>query len=211
MNFYFEAVGVLDKLGAKKGSIKGVLASVPEKNRKRTAALVIETLKRETTCQCPLSFDLKPLILADKQVLSEVIDAAQLLKQERKINSRNLALVLVHDLLLAKGIQAGDGPIKQAVLRHRTRLNSEFQRVKIKRGAKSIAELARADDTRAGELTTSGSAGCDHRLGNSIHPAICACQPHVLDSGRSRGNFSGARIPRWGPVIILVSSSLHHD
>lgn len=47
MNFYFEAVNVLHKLDAKKGSIKGVLASVPEKNRKRTAALVIETLKCE--------------------------------------------------------------------------------------------------------------------------------------------------------------------
>lgn len=47
MNFYFEAVTVLDKLDAKKGSIKGVIASVPEKNRKRTAALVIETLKCE--------------------------------------------------------------------------------------------------------------------------------------------------------------------
>ncbi len=47
MNFYFEAVNVLDKLDAKKGSIKGVLASIPEKNRKRTAALVIETLKCE--------------------------------------------------------------------------------------------------------------------------------------------------------------------
>ncbi|TBU55314.1 S-adenosyl-L-methionine-dependent methyltransferase [Dichomitus squalens] len=133
MNFYFEAVSVLDKLDAKKGSIKGVLASVPEKNRKRTAALVIETLKY-------------------KQVLSEVIDAAQLLKQEKKINSRNLALVLVHDLLLAKGIQAGDGPIKQAVLRHRTRLNGEFQRVKIKRGATSTAELAQTDDARAASI-----------------------------------------------------------
>lgn len=91
--------------------------------------------------------------LADKQVLSDVIDAAQLLKQERKINSRNLALVLVHDLLLARGIQAGDGPIKQAVLRHRTRLQSEFTRLKIKRGAKSNAELAQTDDARAGELS----------------------------------------------------------
>ncbi|KAI1797292.1 S-adenosyl-L-methionine-dependent methyltransferase [Ganoderma leucocontextum] len=133
MNFYFEAVGVLDKLDAKKGSIKGVLASVPEKNRKRTAALVIETLKY-------------------KQVLNEVIDAAQLIKQEKKINSRNLALVLVHDLLLAKGIQAGDGPIKQAVLRHRTRLNGEFQRIKIKRGAKSTDELTQTDDTRAASI-----------------------------------------------------------
>lgn len=47
MNFYFEAAGVLDKLDAKQGSIKGVIANVPEKNRKRTAALVIETLKCE--------------------------------------------------------------------------------------------------------------------------------------------------------------------
>lgn len=47
MNFYFDAAGVLDKLDGKQGSIKGVIASVPEKNRKRTAALVIETLKCE--------------------------------------------------------------------------------------------------------------------------------------------------------------------
>lgn len=47
MNFYFEAAGVLDKLDAKQGSIKGVIATVSEKNRKRTAALVIETLKCE--------------------------------------------------------------------------------------------------------------------------------------------------------------------
>lgn len=45
MNFYFEAASVLDKLDAKQGSIKGVIAGLPEKNRKRTAALVIETLK----------------------------------------------------------------------------------------------------------------------------------------------------------------------
>ncbi|KAI0768128.1 S-adenosyl-L-methionine-dependent methyltransferase [Trametes elegans] len=133
MNFYFEAVNVLDKLDAKKGSIKGIIASVPDKNRKRTAALVIETLKY-------------------RQVLGEVIDSAQLLKQEKKITSRNLALVLVHDLLLAKGIQAGEGPIKQAVLRHRTRLQSEFTRLKIKRGVKSNAELAQTDDARAAAI-----------------------------------------------------------
>lgn len=87
---------------------------------------------------------------ADKPVLSDVLDAASLLKQEKKITSRNLALVLVHDLLLANGIQAGDGPIKQAMLRHKTRLNSELQRIKIKRGTKSTQELARTADVRAG-------------------------------------------------------------
>ncbi|CCL98803.1 uncharacterized protein FIBRA_00808 [Fibroporia radiculosa] len=130
MNFYFEAAKVLDKLDAKKGSIKSVIAAVNEKDRKRTAALVIETLKY-------------------KQVLVDVIDATKLLKEERKITSKNLALLLVHDLLLTNGIQAGDGPVKQAVFRHKTRLNSELQRIKIKRGAKSNGELAQGEDSRA--------------------------------------------------------------
>jgi putative methyltransferase len=45
MNFYFEASEVLNRLDAKEGSIKGILATLPENNRARTAALVIETLK----------------------------------------------------------------------------------------------------------------------------------------------------------------------
>jgi len=81
-----------------------------------------------------------------------VIAAANLLKEERKITSHNLALVLVHDLLLSGGVQAGDGPVKQALLRHKTRLRSEFQRVKIRRGAKSDSELALGDDVRAARI-----------------------------------------------------------
>ena len=91
------------------------------------------------------------LLLIDKPGLNEVLDAARLLKEERKITSRNFALLLVHDLLLANGIQAGDGPRKQAILRHKTRLHSEFTRIKIKRGAKTNAELAQTDDARAGQ------------------------------------------------------------
>lgn len=45
MNFYFEAAKTLDRLDGKQGSIKGIIATLPEKDRKRTAALVIETLK----------------------------------------------------------------------------------------------------------------------------------------------------------------------
>lgn len=162
MNFYFEAATVLDKLDAKKGSIKGLIATVTEKNRKRTAALVIETLKcknqcsrlchyaRETETSCVVLISV--VLFPDRSVLSEVIDAAKLLKEERKITTKNLALVLVHDLLLANGgIQAGDGVVKQAVYRHKTRLNSEFQRMKIKLGVKSTKELARSSDDRAGK------------------------------------------------------------
>jgi len=133
MNFYFEAGKVLDKLDAKQGSIKGVIATLPERDRKRTAAAVIETLKY-------------------KAVLNDVIDAAKLLKEEKKLKSRNLTLVLVHDLLLSGGIQAGDGPLKQAILRHKTRLQSEFTRIKIKHGVKVTSELAQTGDERAAAI-----------------------------------------------------------
>ncbi|KAJ7106472.1 S-adenosyl-L-methionine-dependent methyltransferase [Mycena crocata] len=134
MNFYFEAAKTLDRLDAKQGSIKGILATLPEKDRKRTAALVIETLKF-------------------KSVLSDIIKEAKLMHEERKkVTSLNLALVLVHDVLLAGGIQAGDGPIKQAILRHKTRLRGEFQKLKIKRGIRSNAELAQTGDARAAQI-----------------------------------------------------------
>ena len=92
-----------------------------------------------------------------------MIHAAKLLQEEKKLKatSRNLTLVLVHDALLASGgIQAGDGPIRQAILRHKTRLNSEFQRIKIKLGVKSTKDLARATNERAGRLFFSPGQGC---------------------------------------------------
>jgi putative methyltransferase len=92
--------------------------------------------------------------LAVRSVLTDVINASSILRDERKkITSLNLALVLVHDILLCNGIQAGDGPIKQAILRHKTRLSSEFQRIKVKQGVKSNEELAQASDDRAGLST----------------------------------------------------------
>ncbi|KAJ4480079.1 S-adenosyl-L-methionine-dependent methyltransferase [Lentinula aciculospora] len=131
MNFYFAATEVLDRLETKKGSIKGLISTVNEKDRKRTSALVIQTLKY-------------------RPVLIDLIYQANLMKEERKkLTSLNLALVLVHDLLFSHGIQAGDGPIKQAILRHKTRLHSELQKVKIKRGVRSNEELAQIGDSRA--------------------------------------------------------------
>ena len=151
LSFYFEAAKTLDRLDAKRGSIKGVLATLPEKDRRRTAALVIETLKCEQFFLYTVSWP-QGLRWSDKSVLNDIISASELLSQERKLSSHNLALVLVHDMLFTRGIQAGDGPLKQAVLRHRTRLHSELQRIKIKRGARSNDELADIGDTRAGRL-----------------------------------------------------------
>ncbi|CAG8618428.1 4295_t:CDS:2, partial [Acaulospora colombiana] len=119
MNFYKECAGVLARMEEKKGSINSLLSDLQEKDRKRAAALVIETIK--------------------------FIQAAGLLQQEKKnLRDRNLVLLLVHDLLLAKGIQAGDGPIKQAVMKHKTRLNAELVKVKIKKGATKVVDLVQS-------------------------------------------------------------------
>jgi putative methyltransferase len=151
MNFYFDAAGIIDRLDAKQGSVKSLLSTLPEKSRKRSAALVIETLKCGGTPQrLNAGGQLTSYLPSDKSALAEVIAATNLLKAEKKITSHNLALVLAHDFLLSGGVQAGDGPVKQALLRHKTRLRSELQRVKIRRGAMSDSELAIGDDSRAG-------------------------------------------------------------
>lgn len=73
----------------------------------------------------------------------DVIQASGLQQQERKLlHNDNLILLLVHDLLFSKGIQAGDGPIKQAILKHKTRLNAELVKAQIKRGVTNKKDLA---------------------------------------------------------------------
>ncbi|KAK9447257.1 S-adenosyl-L-methionine-dependent methyltransferase [Limtongia smithiae] len=82
-----------------------------------------------------------------KDVLDEVIKEAKLLDEERI--KYNLALLLVHDLLISKtGITAGKGPLKDAVVRHKTRLNSELSKAKIKRGIVDITDFNKSCDNR---------------------------------------------------------------
>lgn len=64
----------------------------------------------------------------------------------------------MHDLLFSRGIQAGDGPIKQAILRHKTRLSAELIKFKIKKGVKDVKELAQTGDVRAGMSPSSSFA-----------------------------------------------------
>jgi putative methyltransferase len=53
MNFYFTAAHTLDRMDAKEGSIKGILSTLPQADRKRIAALTIETLKCEFVLSTP--------------------------------------------------------------------------------------------------------------------------------------------------------------
>lgn len=186
MNLYFAASEALERLDAKQGSIKGVLAALPENGRKRISALTINTLKYKT-------------------VLSEIITASGLLKEEKKkIKSLNLALVLVHDLLFTKGIQAGDGPVKQAILRHKTRLKGELQKIKIKRGARNVEDLAQDEDERASKIPR--YVRVNTRVWD-IEEAIS----HFLNSGYKHGDpFTSSQNfeqDKHVPDLLVFSSS----
>jgi putative methyltransferase len=84
----------------------------------------------------------------DRPVLLDVIKASKLFEQEKKhLSQQNLVLLLVHDVLFGKGIQAGEGPIKQAVLRHKTRMKAELVMIKVKRGIARDKDLAPQSDS----------------------------------------------------------------
>ncbi|KAL1697648.1 S-adenosyl-L-methionine-dependent methyltransferase [Schizophyllum commune] len=190
MNFYFSAAKTLDRLDSKQGSIKGVLATLPEKDRKRTAALVIETLKY-------------------KAALADVIKACGLLAAEKKITSLNLALVLVHDLLLARGIQAGDGPVKQAVLRHKTRLQGEWTKMKIKRGAKSNEDLAQAGDQRAALIPRYVRVNTNLWSVDEAVKTLQASGSKLADPFASTSNFQrDAHVPE---LLLFSPKKAFHD
>ncbi|KAF9872694.1 NOL1/NOP2/sun family protein [Colletotrichum karsti] len=78
-------------------------------------------------------------------VLKEVVEAADLLRHERKLTPI-LALLLTHDFLLAKsGIALPQSHgLRQTIERHKARLTSEFTRARLRRKMPSVDEL-RAD------------------------------------------------------------------
>ncbi len=82
-------------------------------------------------------------VLSDKPALVTIIERTGLIESEKKhLKSKNLAYLLVHDLLFSRGIQAGDGPIKQSILRHKARLHAELTKLKIQRGVTANEALS---------------------------------------------------------------------
>ena len=76
-------------------------------------------------------------------VLAEIIGRAGLLAHERRRLSPALAVLLVHDLLLARSGVAlpVSHPLRAAVERHRSRLQAELARERIRRGCASLEAL----------------------------------------------------------------------
>ncbi|CAN3372263.1 hypothetical protein DIURU_004202 [Diutina rugosa] len=123
MKLYFEAEKFI------KGGLSGLQSRVFQaklsSSPKHVYALVINTLK------------LKPYI-------EEVIKKSGIQKDIKRKCSASLLLLLVYDLAFSPQgrIQSGKHPLKDEVLRHKTRLAAEVTRLKIKHKVKSLTELA---------------------------------------------------------------------
>ncbi|KAJ3050184.1 putative 28S rRNA (cytosine-C(5))-methyltransferase [Rhizophlyctis rosea] len=120
MALYKKAGDILEKLEAQKGTVRSLCLADDVKDKKRTYALVCETLKY-------------------KEVLAAIIKTSDLLKHEKKIPP-SVATVLTYDLLFGKGISGG-GTFKPLIQKHKTRLQAELAKIKVKRKVKDNEEL----------------------------------------------------------------------
>ncbi|KAI9721198.1 MAG: hypothetical protein M1812_002359 [Candelaria pacifica] len=93
-------------------------------------------------------------------ILAEVVENADLLRQERSLKPV-LSILLVHDFILTKdGIALPTlHPLKQACLAHKARLTAEMTRARLRRGFPSIEALK-----------SSVSAGPNVGQGKANHP-----------------------------------------
>ncbi|KAJ3294951.1 putative 28S rRNA (cytosine-C(5))-methyltransferase [Borealophlyctis nickersoniae] len=120
MAFYKQAGDILEKLEKGTGTIKSLVLADKVVDKKRTYALIVETLKY-------------------KEAIASIIKSSDLLKHEKKIRP-SVATVLVYDLLFGRGIGAG-GTFKPCIMRHKARLQAELAKLKIKRRVKDNVDL----------------------------------------------------------------------
>ncbi|PSR81114.1 S-adenosyl-L-methionine-dependent methyltransferase [Coniella lustricola] len=126
MSLYHETASILDGDAPTGGNLRSRVFNNKDikSPRGQIYALAVETCKWSS-------------------VLAEVVDNSQLLQCERKLTPV-LALLLVHDLLLAKGgiaLPVSHG-LRAAIERHRSRLTAEFTRARIRRKCSSVSALA---------------------------------------------------------------------
>ncbi|KAK6505935.1 hypothetical protein TWF506_010865 [Arthrobotrys conoides] len=136
MSLYLEAATILES--PQTTSLKAIIYNPAKPFKSPQAklyALIVETLKFQ-------------------DILKEVVENAGILKLERKLTPL-LSILLTHDLLLTKsGIATSSGPLKDALLRHKARLNAEFTRARLRRGhgdVKSLIEAVNAEHSRESE------------------------------------------------------------
>jgi len=130
MKLYFEAEQFIKPSNARNGSLQSRIFNNGKltNNPKHVYALVFETLKY------------KPYIL---EVIKKSKIKQGLSHSKRLKISEELLLLLVHDLVFSKQgrIQSGKHPIKEEILKHKTRLSAEFTKLKLRYKVKLTSEL----------------------------------------------------------------------
>ncbi|KAH6576765.1 hypothetical protein BASA62_001216 [Batrachochytrium salamandrivorans] len=121
MHLYDKAALILVKLNKQQGTIKGLVMKEDPKNKKLLYAVVCETLKY-------------------REVIEMIIESSDIRKSEPKKLPKPLLTVLVYDLLFGKGLKNA-GKYKAMLLRHRSRLNAELVKIKVRRRCKNNADL----------------------------------------------------------------------
>ncbi|MCJ1475493.1 hypothetical protein MMC13_004156 [Lambiella insularis] len=133
MSLYYEAAGFLTTRDQHVRSLKSRVYNAKE--LKSTPAQVY-ALVSEASRWSP--------------IMKEVVETSQVLSHERKL-SPALALLLVHDLLLAKrGVAAPAAhPLRLAVERHKARLQAEFTKARLRRGLATVDAVRKHLDAEA--------------------------------------------------------------
>nr|XP_057941079.1 probable 28S rRNA (cytosine-C(5))-methyltransferase [Doryrhamphus excisus]XP_057941080.1 probable 28S rRNA (cytosine-C(5))-methyltransferase [Doryrhamphus excisus]XP_057941081.1 probable 28S rRNA (cytosine-C(5))-methyltransferase [Doryrhamphus excisus]XP_057941082.1 probable 28S rRNA (cytosine-C(5))-methyltransferase [Doryrhamphus excisus]XP_057941083.1 probable 28S rRNA (cytosine-C(5))-methyltransferase [Doryrhamphus excisus]XP_057941084.1 probable 28S rRNA (cytosine-C(5))-methyltransferas len=110
MALYTKAAEILGKVETQQGAVRTLVYDSKFRNIKQLYALVCETQKFSP-------------------ILQEIIESTKLLKHTKL--KMDLAKVLVFDLLMGQGLKCG-GSWKTLLMKHRSRLQAELARMKVK-------------------------------------------------------------------------------
>ena len=119
--FYRKAACILDKVLKGKGSWKTLCLAKDVQQKKLMYGLICELLKY-------------------RKSLIEIIEAANLFHTERRI-PQTILLILTYELLIMGSLRC-DETYKVILMKHKTRLNAEFVRLKIRKGCTKSEDLA---------------------------------------------------------------------
>lgn len=145
MNFYRDATWVLEYVDEedKKGRLSGSMQTLVLKSCQR---FKLKSDPKHIYAVLDSCWRYKPYLEKIMQKSGIYNDIPK--KKGKPLYSKLTLLLLCHDLLVSKQkrIQMGKLPIKEFVLKHKTRLNSELVKLKLKLHVKNLSELVDKDD-----------------------------------------------------------------